>query len=42
MVECFNDGKYEIRSSEEMEKELSRMKEIVGNFDFDELFSKDW
>ncbi len=42
MVECFNDGRYEIRSSEEMEKELSKMREIVEGFDFDGLFSKDW
>ncbi len=42
MVECFSDGRYEIKSSEDMVKELTKMRDIVENFDFDELFSGDW
>lgn len=42
MVECFRSGDYEIRSSEEMKMALDKMKMIVENFDYDELFSKDW
>ncbi len=42
MVECFKDGRYEIKSPEQMGKELEKMQIIVENFDFDSLFSKDW
>ncbi len=42
MVECFSDGRFEITSSEEMAAELAKMRQIVENFDFDELLSKDW
>ncbi len=42
MVECFSDGRYEINSSEEMAQELAKMREIVENFDFEDLLSKDW
>ena len=40
MVECFADGACEIKSSEQMAAELSRMKIIVEGFDFDGLFEK--
>jgi hypothetical protein len=42
MVECFQDGTYQIHSSEDMAKELSKMRQIVESFDFDGLFSQDW
>ena len=42
MVECFKSGDHEIRSEEDMEKELSKMDEMVCGFDFEELFSKEW
>ena len=42
MVECFKDGNYEIHSSEEMEDELSKMREMIESFDYNELFSKEW
>lgn len=42
MVECFKSGEHEITSNEQMEGELAKMRNIVDNFDFNELFSKDW
>ncbi|MBP3784345.1 MAG: hypothetical protein J6I68_13960 [Butyrivibrio sp.] len=42
MVECFNNGNYEIKSSDEMKEALIKMKGIVESFDYDELFSQDW
>ncbi len=42
MVECFKSGAYQITSSEQMEKELMKMRDIVETFDYDELFSKEW
>ena len=42
MVECFKDGSYEIHSSEEMAKELQKMRQMIGDFDYNELFSKEW
>lgn len=42
MVECFKDGNYEIHSSEEMAKELSKMRQMIDGFDYNELFSKEW
>jgi hypothetical protein len=42
MVECFKDGKYEIRSVEEMENGLSTVRKMVADYDFAELFSKEW
>ncbi len=42
MVECFNNGNYEIKSSDEMKEALVKMKGIVESFDYDELFSQDW
>ncbi|MCR5404286.1 MAG: hypothetical protein K6E91_10795 [Butyrivibrio sp.] len=40
MVECFEDGSCEVKSSGQMAEELDRMKEIVEGFDFDGLFEK--
>ena len=42
MVECFKNGQYEIKTPEEMEEALDKMRDIVEGFDYDELFSKDW
>ncbi len=42
MVECFKDGKYEIKTSKDMEDALSRMREMIASYDFDELFSREW
>ncbi len=42
MVECFQSGNYEITSSEQMEKELLKMRSIVDHFDYEALFSKEW
>ncbi|MCR5671154.1 MAG: hypothetical protein K6G10_09125 [Butyrivibrio sp.] len=42
MVECFSDGSHEIRSVEEMDAQLDRMRQMVAEFDFDGLFSQDW
>ncbi|WP_026509479.1 hypothetical protein [Butyrivibrio sp. LC3010] len=42
MTECFADGSYEIKSEEEFETELSKMRKIIENFDFEELFSKEY
>lgn len=42
MVECFSNGDYEIHSSEEMKEALLKMRGIIDEFDFEELFSVDW
>lgn len=42
MVECFANGEHEITSSEEMDLELTKMRGIIDEFDFDELFSQEW
>ena len=42
MVECFSNGNYEVKSSDEMEKELSKMRGMIASFDFDELFYREW
>ncbi|WP_022768185.1 hypothetical protein [Butyrivibrio sp. NC2007] len=42
MVECFSDDSHRITSSEQMAKELTKMREIVESFDYEELFSQDW
>ena len=42
MVECFSDGTHQITSSEQMVKELTKMRGIVESFDYEELFSQDW
>ena len=42
MVECFKDGRYEIHSSEEMRIELSKMRSMISEFDYEELLSKEW
>ena len=40
MTECFADGTHEVKSVGEFEKELEKMRLIVDEFDFEELFSK--
>ncbi len=42
MVECFSDDSHRITSSEQMAKELTKMRGIVESFDYEELFSQDW
>lgn len=42
MVECFKDGKYEIKSVDEMDKELKNVRKMVADFDFADLFSREW
>lgn len=42
MVECFKSGLHEVTSSEQMKNELSKMRGIINEFDFEELFSTDW
>lgn len=42
MVECFSNGNFEIRSVDEMATALEKMKDIVENYDYDALFSKEW
>ncbi len=42
MVECFNNGNYEVKSTEEMEKALRKMQNIVDNFDFEELLKGEY
>lgn len=40
MVECFANGTHEVHNSEQMTNELTDMKRIVENFDYEELFRK--
>ena len=42
MVECFGNGAHEVLSKEQMADELSKMRDIINEFDFEELFSVDW
>ena len=42
MVECFESGDHEVKSSDQMKDELLKMRGIIDEFDFDELFSKEW
>ena len=42
MVECFKSGVCEIHSSEQMRDELTKMRGIINEFDYDDLFSKEW
>ncbi len=42
MVECFESGACEIHSSEQMRDELTKMRGIIDEFDFDSLFSVEW
>ncbi len=42
MVECFSDGRHQVTSSAQMTQELDRMRQIVEEFDFEDLFSKEW
>jgi hypothetical protein len=42
MVECFKTGDHEIKTAEQMRDELLKMRGIIDEFDFDELFSVDW
>ncbi|WP_026657350.1 hypothetical protein [Butyrivibrio sp. AC2005] len=42
MTECFANGTHEVCSVEEFEKELEKMRRIIAEFDFEELFSKEY
>lgn len=42
MTQCFADGSCEISSTEEMERALGRMREIIDDFDFETLFSVEY
>lgn len=40
MVDCFADGRFEVKDPEQMKEELSKMREIVEDFDYDGLFAE--
>ncbi|WP_029232784.1 hypothetical protein [Butyrivibrio sp. VCB2006] len=42
MVECFASGEHQVFTSEQMQMELDKMRGIINEFDFEDLFSKDW
>jgi hypothetical protein len=42
MTQCFADGTCEITSPQEMEEAISRMRQVIEDFDFDELFSQEY
>ncbi len=42
MTECFADGSCEIGSAEEMEQALMKMRLLIQEFDFEELFSVEY
>ncbi len=42
MTECFADGTCEIKSAEEMDGALVRMRAVINAFDFEELFSHEY
>lgn len=39
MTECFADGTHEVKSIDQFDDELEKMRQIVAEFDFEELFS---
>lgn len=42
MTECFADGTCEVRSGEQMQEALEETREMIGRFDFEELFSVEY
>lgn len=42
MTECFADGTCEIKSREEMERALTKTRDMIDSFDFEELFSVEY
>ena len=42
MTECFSDGTHEVTSIEEFDEELEKMRSIIAEFDFEELFSVEY
>lgn len=42
MTECFQDGTCEVKDSREMESALARTRDMIGRFDFEELFSAEY
>lgn len=42
MTECFADGACEVASAQEMEEALVKMRDVIGRFDFEELFSVEY
>ena len=42
MTKCFADGTCEVKDSGEMAQALSRVREVIGRFDFEELFSVEY
>lgn len=42
MTECFADGSCEIGSTEEMKQALMKMRLLIQEFDFEELFSVEY
>jgi hypothetical protein len=42
MTQCFADGTCEITTPQEMEEAIARMRQVIEDFDFEELFSKEY
>lgn len=42
MTECFANGKCEVRDSRQMAEELEKMRDVIGRFDFEALFSVEY
>lgn len=42
MTQCFADGSCEIVSAEEMKQALDKMRLLIDNFDFEELFAEEY
>lgn len=42
MTQCFADGSCEVTSETEMEQALAKMRLLIDEFDFEELFSKEY
>ena len=42
MTECFSDGSHEVKNIEEFDNELEKMRAIIAEFNFEELFSVEY
>lgn len=42
MTECFANGACEVESSAQMAEELAKMRDVIGRFDFETLFSVEY
>lgn len=42
MTQCFADGNCEVQTEEEMDEALKKMRQVIADFDYEELFSQEY